>query len=974
MSLLPPEPPAVAQLEPRRQTALLPRAPSAKRLFLVDAHSYLYQAFYAIGELQTPAGVKVGAVFGFAQLVEKILDQGATHLAVVFDSKGETFRSRQFADYKIHRPAMPEDLALQIPIVKELLRAHKVAVLEKEGYEADDIIATLARRGSGRGIETLIVTKDKDLEQLIDDSVRIWSPKDGTCIDAQGLLALKGLRPDQVIDFLALAGDQSDNVPGVQGIGQKTALKILAAAPNFDAIFAVPIPGLTPRLQDLLKKGEESARLSRTLVTLDDRCPIPEADDLELCALQPPDRTALADLFMRLQFRRLLEKCGAPGNAARVPSSSNLSSDGSVSQDAATSAVGTDSPPPAEEPRTPLPFRHEVVTTREALAALVERMKGASVLAVDTETTGLNPFRDELVGVALATPAGAPPAAGDGTSSQTSARSRLIDAAYVPLRAPEPLPWTPSEGLEALRPLLEDAAIPKTGHNVKFDLLFLRRAGVRTRPVAFDSMLAGYLLNPEVRGNSLEALAADYLGEGKVPLEAQLGQDKDAIRMAELPLGTIGPYAAKDADLALRLHGVLRDKLEEAGLRPLMDDVEAPLLEVLTAMENTGIALDPGPLHAMAATIRATLTSLTTEIHALAGKPFNVASPAQLAQVLYEGLGLPPGPKGKSGVASTAADVLEEIRARHPIVEKILEFRELTKLLGTYVEALPALVEPATGRIHTSFNQTVAATGRLSSSNPNLQNIPIKTELGREIRKAFVAGEPGWMLLSADYSQIELRMLAHFSEDPVLLDAFARGEDIHRSVAAQLYGVEPAQVTGEMRRAAKTVNFGIIYGQTSYGLSQELKISVEEAAAIIHSYFDRHAGVRLFMDGVLAQARVDGCVRTILGRRRPIRDLASRNQRLRSFAERAAVNSVIQGSAADLIKVAMNNIFTDLETRSSRARLLLQIHDELVLEAPAEEAPAELQRVREEMESAMELRVPLVVNTSTGRTWFFGDD
>jgi DNA polymerase-1 len=990
-------------------------AMEGEKFVIIDGHSYAYQAYYAIGNLQTPTGLSVGAVFAFTQLIERLLAMKPSHFAVIFDSPGRTFRDERYAAYKAQRAPMPEELEAQIPLIKEVLAAYRIPCIEVAGYEADDIVATLARKASQAGLATLIVSKDKDLEQLIDEHVRIFSPKDGECLDPAGLLARKGLRPDQVVDFLALVGDSSDNVPGIEGIGPKTALKILGAVTRFEDLFTAEIPGLSPRLRERLRAGRESAELSRALVTLDVNCPLPLGPEPAAYLLQPADGPALLSLFQRFRFLRLMEKYSRAANAGAAGSGNGGTGAGLAAKQAGelsldsllgspllsppgrgvpgpaaaansdesvgTAAAGT--PPEGDKaPSTPLPSRYSTVRTARELQELAARLARADQIAVDTETTGLDPFRDRLVGLSFAVfsePPPAPPAPrgelelpGLAPEPPADRRSREapVEAFYVPLLAPEPLELTLEKVVEALRPRLEDPASPKVGQNAKFDILFLRGAGVNLKPVVFDTMVASYLLNPEVRAHNLDILALDYLGHKKVSTESLIGTGKNQISMEQVPLEKISAYACEDADVTLRLRLVLEERLRQAQLWRLMEEVEMPLLEVLADMELAGISIDAAHLTAMGEKIRRSLTELTAEIHRLAGVEFNVASPPQLAEVLYGKLGLPPGPKGKSGVASTAGEVLADLRDRHPVVQKIIEHRELTKLLGTYVEALPQLQKSRTGRIHTSFNQTVAATGRLSSSNPNLQNIPVKTELGREIRKAFRAGDPDRLLLSADYSQVELRILAHLSGDERLVDSFLKGEDIHTSVAAQIYGVAAAEVTPAMRRLAKSINFGIVYGMTPFGLSQDLGISVEEAAEIIRSYFERHPGVRSFVEETLARARQEGSVRTLLGRRRPIRDINSRHPRMRALAERTAVNSVVQGSAADLIKAAMNNIYTDLKERRSRARLILQIHDELVLEVVRADLAVEEERVRVEMVEAMELRVPLVVNTVAGETWF----
>jgi DNA polymerase-1 len=933
----------------------------ADKFFLIDGHSYSFQAFYAIGDLQTPSGVPVGAVYVFAGLVEKILAEGATHLAVVFDSGAATFRAERYPEYKVGRLPCPEGMRDQVTWIKEVLAAYRIRTMEVPGYEADDAIAAIARQASKAGIPTYIISKDKDLEQLLDDHVRIYDPKDGKCLDPAGLLAKKGIRPDQVVDFLALVGDASDNVPGVDGIGAKTAVKILQAAGSFERAFSDgPIPGISAKIQEKLRSGRGAAELSRSLVTLDASCPIPGGADPGGFRLQEPDREKLAALYRRFQFTRLLTKYQGGGSPAADPVEKELFPQDILSQARPVEGKGDGDP---RAPGSRLSSTYFLVKTREDLAALVRRLSSSPEFALSVVTTGLDPLGvDVLAGISFA---GLTEAGGE-----KGPREAPVQAWYVPLRGPEPLEIRPEDALEVLRPVLESPSIAKVGQNLKFALLFLLQAGIRAGGIRFDTMLASYLLNPEVRAHNLGSLSGEYLDHQKTPIESLIGTGKDRIAVDRVPLERIKDYSCEEADAALRLRMALEGKLREAGLESLFRDVEMPLIEVLADMEKAGIAIDPSRLEKMAGEIRSTLRDLTAEIHALAGCEFNIASPPQLAEVLYGKLGLPAGKKGKSGTPTTAAEVLEEIRDRHPIVGKIIEHRELTKLLGTYVEALPTLVKPGTGRIHTSFNQTVAATGRLSSSDPNLQNIPIKTELGRRIRKAFIASGTDKVLLSADYSQVELRILAHLSEDEALIRAFEKGDDIHRIVAAQLYGVKPEEVTPAMRRFAKVVNFGIVYGMTPFGLSQDLGIGVEDAGEIIRSYFDSHPGVRAFVDRAIAEARAKGCVRTILGRRRSIRDIDSRNPRLRAFAERTAVNSIVQGSAADMIKVAMNNIHTELAGSGSRAKLLLQIHDELVLEVPRQDLAVEEARVRAEMTGAMTLRVPVVVNIVSGETWY----
>jgi DNA polymerase I len=944
----------------------------ADKFFLIDGHSYSFQAFYAIGSLQTPSGVPVGAVYVFAGLIEKVLAEGATHLAVAFDTGAATFRAERYPEYKVGRLPCPEGMRDQVNWIKEVLEAYRIRIVEVPGYEADDAIAAIALRASKAGIPTYIISKDKDLEQLIDDRIRIYDPKDGKCLDAAGLLAKKGIRPDQVVDFLALVGDASDNVPGVDGIGSKTAVKILQAAGSFDAAFRDgPIPEISAKVQEKLRSGRESAELSRALVTLDASCPIPGGAEPEGFRLREPDREKIVALYRRFQFTRLLTKYQEGGSPAGGPVEKELFPADVLSpprrgpEGARPAGENPDAAPCVQE--SPLPSTYSLIETGDDLAALVRRLSSSQEIAVSVAAMGFDPMGgDGLAGISFA----CPKAIGKGEDRGKEPREAPVEAWYVPLRGPETLEVRPEEAIAALRPILESASIAKVGQNIKFTLLFLLGAGIRMGGIRFDTMIASYLLNPEVRAHNLGNLSAEYLGHQKRAIEDLIGTGKERIPVDRVPTGEMRDFSCEEADAALRLALTLEGKLREAGLEPLFRDVEMPLIEVLADMERAGIAIDPARLAEMAGEIRAALGGLTAEIHRLAGRDFNIASPPQLAEVLYGQLGLPAGKKGKSGTPTTAAEALEEIRDRHPIVGKIIEHQELTKLLGTYVEALPTLVKPATGKIHTSFNQTVAATGRLSSSDPNLQNIPIKTELGRRIRKAFIPSGPDKVLLSADYSQVELRILAHLSEDAALIEAFEKGDDIHRIVAAQLNGVKPEDVTPAMRRFAKVVNFGIVYGMTPFGLSQDLGIGVEDAGEIIRTYFDAHPGVRAFVDRAIAEARAKGCVRTILGRRRPIRDIESRNPRLRAFAERTAVNSIVQGSAADMIKVAMNNIHTDLVGSGSKAKLILQIHDELVLEVPRGDLAVEEARVREEMVGAMTLRVPVIVNISAGNTWY----
>ncbi|MBI4586744.1 MAG: DNA polymerase I [Planctomycetes bacterium] len=946
---------------------------SLSKFFIIDGYSYGYQAYYGIPRLQTPGGTPAGAVFGFAQLIEKVLEEKPDYLAVVFDHPEPTFRHQRFPEYKANRAPMPEELEAQLPAIRELLQAYRIPILEVAGFEADDVIGALARRAAEKGIDAYLVSRDKDLEQLLDEHIRYYDSSNGKPFTVQSLREKKGIAPSQVVDYLSLVGDDIDNIPGIDGIGPKTAVKVLSQVESLDALFGADPDrrrwNLPAGVIDKILKSRPQLEETRGLLKLRTDCPLPLG--IEDLKVGEPDAAALRQLFERFHFRNLLKKlearhAAAPTASPQPPEASELDLEGMDSSAALESEVRTESEAaPAAAPEvsaTPLPSHYRLVRSERELESLRDLLRGAKRFAFDTETTGLNPLRDRLVGLSFAV-------FKEGLARSPAAREAPVQAFYVPLRAPEPLELSQEKILGGLRPVLEDPNLEKVGQNIKFDARFCRSHGLRLRGIAGDSMVASYLLNPGIRGHNLDSLAIEYLRHRNIPIESLIGEEKEAAGMETVPLEKISEYSCEDADVALRLCAVLEEKLELEGLHPVYRDVEVPLIEVLAEMEHRGITIDRAHLDGMARKLNEELEELTRKIHERVGREFNIASPQQLGKVLFEDLGLPRGRRGKIGW-STSAEVLESMKEKHPVVPWILDHRSLTKLLGTYVEALPQLIEPSTGRIHTSFNQTVTATGRLSSSDPNLQNIPVKTELGREIRKAFMPGQPDHVLLSADYSQVELRILAHLSADASLIESFRRGEDIHRAVAALVNGVSQDLVTPEMRRAAKAVNFGIIYGMSPFGLSQDLGIPVEDAADFIGAYFSNYPGVSRFVDATIAGARETGEVRTILGRRRRIPDLNSKNQRLRGFAERTAVNTVVQGSAADLIKVAMNNIYTDLQERQADNHLLLQIHDELIFEVHRDRAEEECGHIRREMAGAIRLAVPVTVDIHWGESWY----
>jgi DNA polymerase-1 len=971
------------------------------RFYIIDSHGQLYASYYAIRDLTGPSGEPTNATYGFVGTLLKVLrEEKPDYLAACFDLPGPTHRHELFEEYKAQRKPMPQDLIVQIERVREILRLLGIPAVESPGYEADDCIATLARQARAAGMEVVICSRDKDLEQLVGPGVTMLDTKTFEHLDADGIMKRRGVRPEQMQDVLALMGDATDNIPGVPGVGEKTAVKLVAQYGSLEGVLehADQVKG---KLGERLRAHKEDAQRSHELVRLDANAPL--AADLEACRAPATfDRRPLVALFRSLGFNKYVEEFQLDVAAGGAP------------------------------------IKVHVADTPAALAELAKALAAQPAFAFDTETTSLAPHQAQLVGMSFAW---APD-----------------EGYYVPLLGPEP---ERRLGLDAVRkalgpilaanvgvgdavtsprrkagvggdhdaslfadPLFTQGASHTSsavrllvGQNVKYDMLVCRRAGIELAEPLFDTMVAAYLANPGRREYNLDALALDYFGFKKIPLESLLGEKRSERTMDQAPIDQVAEYSVEDAVITWRLRGELERELAEKGLADLARDVEMPLVPVLASMEEIGVAVDKGVLADIAANLDARLAKLEKEIYAAAGHEFAINSPQQLAAVLFEELGLRPLKRtAKGGRPSTDADVLEELAARHPLPRLVLGFRQLAKLKGTYVDALPALADPGTGRIHTSFNQTVTATGRLSSSDPNLQNIPIRTEEGRQVRRAFVPrplvapagmppGAPGfaghadaedarhahaksgvgmpptgqavgmppeseeWLLLAADYSQIELRMLAHYSGDPELVRAFAEDRDIHTFVAHQIYGVPEAQVTADQRRVAKIVNFSLIYGKTAYGLSRDLGIGVGEAEQFIDGYFERYRGVRAFTAEVLARAKQDGYVTTILGRRRYIEGIEQMDPKRLNFPERTAINTVIQGSAADLIKVAMNRIWRRGRRENRPSRLLIQIHDELIFETPEKALAAEQEWIEAEMTGAMELKVPLRVHLAAGKNW-----
>ncbi len=898
-------------------------------IYAVDSHSLIFQVFHALPEMTSPRGEPVGAIYGFVRdLLQLIETRKPDALLCAFDLPGPTFRHDLYDGYKADRGSMPEDLASQIPKIREVLAALGIPILSSPGFEADDVLATVARLCDEQAAECLIVTGDKDCRQLITEHVSLYNIRKNSIYQAEDLQDDWGIRPDQVVDFQALVGDKVDCVPGVPLIGPKIAQELLATFDDLDSVLdhANEVAG-AKRKQNLMEFRDD-AIMSRELVRLDRAVPI--TPDWEAARVGGTDLERIRELFQEFGFRSLEQ---------RVADLSGGRADANVRQ-----SISSD---------------YHLVNDVSSFQELVENLGQQNLISIDTETTALEPRRAEIVGYALAYEPG--------------------QAYYVPVRGPAGDQVLDSALVaDALRPILENPEIAKIGQNLKYDLVVLRNAGIRLKGTKFDTMVASYLLDAGERSHNLDQLALRYLDHTTTKIDTLIGKGKNQKRMDEVPVADVAHYAAEDADLPLQLYPLLEAKLVDQGLGELNHTVEVPLIEILGDLEHRGICVNTERLNELSVLYGKRLRELASEIEAQAGHPLNIGSPKQLRILLFEELGLPVIKKTKTG-PSTDASVLEELAPLHPLPQKIVEHRQYSKLLNTYVDALPELVHPDTGRVHASFNQGVAATGRLSSSNPNLQNIPVRTAEGREIRSAFRAGPDGWKLLAADYSQIELRVLAHYTGDPTLCQAFADDEDIHALVASQVEGVELSQVTGDMRRRAKAVNFGIIYGQSPFGLAKALDITQDEASEFIETYFARYPGVLDFFTDTLITSRETGYVTTLLGRRRAIQGVRPVPEGLRetktgalrqlNLPERTAVNAVIQGSAADLIKLAMIGVYRRLEQQDLPAHMLLQIHDELVLEVAPEALDELAQLVVEEMTQVMHLEVPLKVDVKTGDDW-----
>lgn len=927
---------------------------TGKTVCVVDSHSLIYQVFHAMPEMTGPSGQPVGAVQGFVRDVLDLIDiRQADYLICAFDEGEVTFRNSIYDQYKIHRDPMPADLQLQMPVIRKFLDALGILTLSIPGYEADDILATVAAQVDEAGGRCLLVTSDKDCRQLITERVHLLNIRKDEIFDAVALQATWGIRPDQVVDFQAIVGDSTDNIPGVAGIGPKGAQELLAKYETLDNVLS-HVDEITGSKQQKLIRGRELALTSRELARL--------KSDMDIVIDWPAavpghfNVAEVADLCRECGFRQLARRIEAlaiklAAAETRIQPAPSVTETGSNALPAGQEAASTANLTTTASPEWKANYR--TIATADALSDLIKLLEQQQRICLDTETTSVYPRRAEIVGYSFAWSPG--------------------EACYIPVRAPTGEPQLePTLVRDALKAVLENPAIEKIGQNLKFDTIVLRGVGIELRGAAFDTMVADYLLEPGERSHNMDDMARRYLCHQTITIDQLIGTGKNQKCMDEVPVAVITEYAAEDADVPLRLAKILEPRLKGSGIYDLFSELEMPLIDVLVEMEYNGIRVDVERLRELSGQFNDQIMRLEREIFELAGREFNIDSRIQLGDLLFKELKLPVVKRTKTG-PSMDAEALEELALLHALPAKIIEYRHNAKLKSTYVDALPELIFPVTGRVHTSFKQDVAATGRLSSQDPNLQNIPIRTEQGRAIRSAFLPGPPGWQLMTADYSQIELRVLAHFSGDATLRQAFAEDRDIHSQVASEVYSVSLEEVTSDMRRTAKAVNFGVIYGQSPFGLAKTLRIDQSDAAEFINRYFNGLAGVDSFLLQTLVQCRRDGYVSTILGRRRPVsgvRDPAwLSDKRQRNLPERIAINTVIQGSAADIIKRAMINVYRRLLRENLQAKLLLQIHDELVLEFPPEERDRLEALVTEEMVSAVQLAVPLKVDVHVGPNW-----
>lgn len=884
-----------------------------KRLFLIDGNSLLYRSYYAIRQLSNSAGFPTNAIFGFVNTLKKLIEaEKPDYLGIVFDTKGPTVRHLLFKDYKAQRKPMPEDLVVQVPVLKKLIAALRIPLYESETYEADDVLASLARIASGRKVRSVIVTTDKDLLQVIDGMTSVYNPAKEITIDKAGVKGFFGAEASQVADVLSLWGDPSDNIPGVPGIGDKTAKSLIEEFGSLDNLLENLDRVKNPRVREKIEQNRETLEMSRKLVAIEKGLDL--KFDLEAFALSEPDAGEAAKIFRELDF---------------------------------TSLLGAFVKPKAAGPKN-----DKVILDEGELRTLAAALKKAGRFALDTETDSPFPTRARLVGMSFAMKPG--------------------EAYYLPLRheylgAPPQVPV--GRALDILKPILEDPEVLKIGQNIKYDLIVLAREGVELRGIDVDTMVLSYLLEPNWGKHGLEKIALHYLGTTKAPYASVVGKGKKQVTMDRVDIGQAAPYACLDADLTFELGTVLREKVRERKLDRLYGDIERPLIELLARMEIWGVKVDTRALKDLSDGLGTDLRRLEKMIYELAGQEFNINSPQQLSSILFNKLNLPATKKTKVNRSfSTSIDILQELAPLHPLAQYVLEYRQAAKLKSTYADALPLLIDPATGRIHTSYNQTVASTGRLSSSDPNLQNIPARGELGKRFRRAFIPEEAD-VFLAADYSQIELRILAHLSGDPALVETFLEDRDIHEETAARVFGESANLFKDEMRRRAKIINFSIIYGTSAFSLAKELGTSIGEAQKFIDRYYEKYPKVKEFLEKMVEDARDKGYSETILGRVRQVPELKQTDKVIQQAGRRIALNNPIQGSAADIMKKAMLDVWEEMKKRKLRSKMILQVHDELVFEVPENERENMEEIVRGRLENVCALRVPLKVHLGWGRNW-----
>ncbi len=886
-----------------------------KTIYLIDGSAYIYRAYHAIRNLSNSKGLPTNAVFGFSRMLIKLIkDKKPEYVVMFFDAKGPTFRHEIYDLYKANRPPMPDDLSVQIPYIKKVTEGFNIHTIEMPGFEADDLIGTMARKAEDAAFSVVMVTGDKDFLQLVTDNSIVWDPMKDKATDIDLVRKSFGVEPQQMIEVMGLSGDTADNIPGVPGIGQKTALSLIKTYGSIKHIYE-QIDSITKKKQkENLIQYKDQAFLSRELVTINTNTPL--SFDVNQFQLKSPDNDKLSELYKALEFRQLRDS---------VRKKTDLSKK-----------------------------KYTAVMDMETLSDIVKQLETSEVIAVDTETTSQNPMEAKLVGLSFSV--------------------KPNEAVYIPcthdyLDAPEQLGL--KTVLDLLKPILENPDIKKIGQNIKYDWIVLNRHGISLEGVFFDTMIASYLNNPSIRAHSLDQIALDLLDHQTIKYDDVIKTEngKKLPCFSRVPVEKAIPYACEDADITFMAYTMLMPILKKTGLRPLFNTIEMPLVSVLKNMEMRGICVNREKLRSLSRSFEHQLDLIEKEIYLLAGEEFNIRSSQQLGTILFEKLKLPVQKKTKKKTGySTDVDVLKNLSSRHELPAMVLRHRTLAKLKSTYTDALSEMVHPETNRIHTSFNQTITATGRLSSSSPNLQNIPIRTAEGKEIRSAFIPRD-GWMLVAADYSQIELRILAHCSEDNILIQAFMDDDDIHTRTAEEVFQVFPAMITPDLRRQAKVINFGIIYGMSPYGLSKELDISQKMAKNYINSYFARYKGVKKFIDRTINTARETGMARTLFDRIRHLPDINSSNRNIRLFAERVAVNTPIQGSAADLMKLAMIKVHESLKEKNLKSTMLLTVHDELVFEVPQNELEITTSLVKDVMEHVWEIKVPLKVNVDWGKNW-----